>query len=167
MKPFDLTNGDHIIAQGVQANKINGMNLSVRTDLDSRVSAWRAAPDVVGDSRFFCHGYSLGTFGPFRYTVWGSFVPRVLADEYQALGPIDAAQNVVHGDILVWWKALEAYHSAVVEQPHFSPTGVLDLAATQIRSKTGTGPLWIGILAEDVKKQYHQAGRIEVYRRNA
>ncbi|WP_405095662.1 hypothetical protein [Micromonospora sp. NBC_01412] len=167
MQPFDLTNGDQILNQNALANNVSGLNLSVRTDLGARVEAWRPGPDIVGDERFFCHGYSLGTFGPHRYTVWGRFLPRVLADEYQTLGRIDIARNVAARDVLVWWLGgTDAYHSAVVEQPVTLSTGVLDPAQTGVSSKTGTGPLWIGILAEDVKQQYRSAAYIEVYRRN-
>ncbi len=77
MQPFDLTQGDVIIAQGVQANNTDGMTLSVRTDLGNRVTAWRPAPAVTGDGRFFCHGYSLGTYGAHKYSVFGTQMPRV------------------------------------------------------------------------------------------
>lgn len=167
MQPFDLTSGDQILRQPALANNVSGMNLSVRTDLGTRVEAWRAAPTVTGDQRFFCHGYSLGTFGAHRYTVWGDFLPQVLADEYQTLGRIDNARNVAARDVLVWWLGgTDAYHSAVVEQPAFLPSGALDPAHTRVSSKTGTGPLWIGVLADDVKQQYRSAAYIEVYRRN-
>ncbi|MEU6075780.1 hypothetical protein [Micromonospora sp. NPDC047074] len=167
MQPFDLTSGDQILNQNSLANNVSGLNLSVRTDLGNRVEAWRAGPTVTGDQRFFCHGYSLGTFGAHKYTVWGQHLPRVLADEYQTLGRVDNARNVAARDILVWWLGgTDAYHSAVVEQPVTLPTGALDLAQTRVSSKTGTGPLWIGILADDVKKQYKPAAYVEVYRRN-
>ncbi|MEW2378707.1 hypothetical protein AB0883_21765 [Micromonospora sp. NPDC047812] len=167
MQPFDLTSGDQILHQPALANNVSGMNLSVRTDLGNRVEAWRAGPTVTGDQRFFCHGYSLGTFGAHKYTVWGGFLPQVLADEYQTLGRIDNARNIAAKDVLVWWLGgTDAYHSAVVEQPAFLPTGALDQAHTTVSSKTGTGPLWIGVLAQDVRQQYRAAAYIEVYRRN-
>ncbi|MEH1099521.1 hypothetical protein [Micromonospora sp. CPCC 205561] len=167
MQPFDLTSGDQILNQNALANNVSGMNLSVRTDLGNRVEAWRPGPGVTGDQRFFCHGYALGTFGAHMYTVWGGFLPRVLADEYQALGRVDVARGVRSRDVLVWWLgATDAYHSAVVEEPVTLPTGALNQAQTKVSSKTGTGPLWKGVLAEDVKQQYRAAAYVEVYRRN-
>ncbi|WP_326563745.1 hypothetical protein [Micromonospora peucetia] len=167
MQPFDLTSGDQILNQNALANNASGMNLSVRTDLGTRVEAWRPGPGVTGDERFFCHGYALGTFGAHMYTVWGRFLPQVLAEEYEALGRVDIARNVAARDVLVWWLgATDAYHSAVVEQPVTLPTGALDLAQTRVSSKTGTGPLWVGLLADDVKQQYRSAAYIEVYRRH-
>ncbi|WP_433385448.1 hypothetical protein [Micromonospora sp. KLBMP9576] len=168
MQPFDLTSGDQILNLNATANNVNGMSLSVRTDHGTRVQAWRPAPTVTGDGRFFCHGYALGTFGAHNYTVWGGFLPQVLADEYQALGRIDLARNVASRDVLVWWLgSSDAYHSAVVEQPVTLPSGVLDQTQTVVSSKTGTGALWKGLMVEDVKQQYRSAAYIGIYRRNA
>mgnify|MGYP004489254163 CR=1 FL=1 len=175
MQQFDLHQGDRIVSPNATANGVPGRSISVRTDLGNPVTAWQPAGNIAGDERFFCHGYSLGTFGRWGYTVWGGFMATVLADEYQTLGQLDrisrtaANQNpVVPGDILVWWLGgKDAYHSAVIDEPVYLPDGPLDKDNTAVGSKTGTGPLWRGHLARDVKEQYKPAAYIEVYRRNA
>ena len=156
-----------ITDQNTPANNVPGMLLSVRTDLGTRVRAWRAAPTVrTPNECFFCHGYSLGTYAPFRYSVSGTSIPAVLADEYQKIGGIGDAQHVAAGDILVWWQGSDARHSAVVRTPAHKPDGLLDTAASVIASKNGTGPVWTGVLLDDISNFYQSAPLLEVYRRH-
>lgn len=167
MQAFDIAAGDIITDRDCSANNIPGMGLSVRTDLGSRVTAWRAAPGVTqADQRFFCHGYTLGTYGRFGYTVFGVSMPGVLADEYQKLGGIGDALNVAANDILVWWQGNDARHSAIIVTPGYQPSGLLDTATTVVGSKTGTAAIWTGAMLTHVKEYYQAAPLIEVYRRS-
>ena len=168
MQAFSIADGDTITDQNAPANNVPGMLLSVRTDLGTSVRAWRAAPTVsTPDQCYFCHGYSLGTYAPFRYSVSGTSMPAVLADEYQKIGGIGDAQNVGAGDILVWWQGNDASHSAVVRTPAYKAGGELDPAASVIGSKNGTGPVWTGALLNDISSFYQTAPLLEVYRRHA
>ncbi|WP_133150910.1 hypothetical protein [Frankia canadensis] len=171
MHPFDANAGDTVANANVSANGVPGRSVSVRTALGSRVVAWQPAATVaVNDQRFFCHGYGFGTsylaFGAVGgYTLFGSSVPQVLADEYRKIGEVPTAAGLQANDVLVWWSK-EPYHSALVHTPVYTPTGALDPAQTLVNSKTGTGALRVAVALTDVKTEdYPGVFRIEVYRR--
>ncbi len=170
MKAFDTSAGDNVL-QAHKANGVNGNAVTVRTDLDNRVNAWRALSTVTNnDQRFFCHGYSFRTsyltFGAAHdYSLFGDSVTQVLADEYNYLGSLSDARGVQQNDVLVWWSK-EPYHSAIVTTPAFLATGELDKSNTLVNSKTGTSVLRLSVQLDAVETEdYPGVFRIEVYRR--
>jgi len=65
---------------------------------------------------FWCHGYSLGTFGRFGYSVFSGapHMGQVINDEYKQAGDLNDGTYVQPGDLAVWYSGGTFQHSAVV-----------------------------------------------------
>lgn len=184
MQPYDPAHGDMIEQAVCPANGVPGELIRVRTDLGTRVAAWRPTnvpnPAPNPQPYYFCHGFSLGTFARFGYTVMsGPSMHRVLADEYQRIGTLGmtnegmrADGRIKAGDLLVWWKDTNPVHSAIVDEPvmimSLSPVieRRLNLERTLVSSKTGTSIVRRRVPLSLVKKDYQgHTYAIEVHRK--
>jgi hypothetical protein len=150
------------------ANGVPGQIVVVRTNLNSPVMAWRPlAPIPVNPNhRFFCHGYSLGTYFTHGYSVLsGVEMLIVLADEYVRIGYLDSP-HVQANDVLVMWHGrTEIRHSAkIVNRVLAAGGGGVNDGLTLLNSKTGTGPLKLGVSLATVKQDYRDLTSFEVYR---
>jgi hypothetical protein len=134
MAPFNPEKGEVL----GEDEKIGGWAIEVRTDAGTPVIGWasdevfsRLVPpeklekdkSVVAGKKltgeefgksFFCHGYSLGTFGKFGYSVYGDFIHQVLNDEYNYVGDLASAKDLKRGDICVIGPLGSPVHSCVV-----------------------------------------------------
>jgi hypothetical protein len=170
MKPFDASQGDRVV-RSAAANGVPGEVISVRTDLGTRVAAWRPTGTLPANPQtcYFCHGYSLGTFRYLYSVASGEAMVRVLADEYLKIGTLgsDHEGSVASGDLLVWWKYKDPVHSAIVNVPVLTTVGGrLDPERTLVSSKTGTGVVRVRVPLSVVKRDYINASvAIEVYRK--
>lgn len=170
MKPYDQAEGDELVRHEL-ANNVRGELIRVRTDLGRPVLAWRPeAPIPVNpNGRYFCHGYTLGTYNAYGYSVSsGISMVTVLCDEYIKIGMLDTngAQN---NDIVVFWgpttHGLDVLHSAILAGVIMKPAGGIDTRLTSVNSKTGTGPLRMGVPLDTVMNVYPKERLLEIYRR--
>jgi len=151
-----------------------GHAILVRTDADNPVGAYvtEDALRVLGKKRttkeqeesievqqarnipfafersFWCHGYSLGTFGRFGYSVFSGpegspgGMGQVIKDEYKESGDLNDGTNVKSGDLAVWYSGGNFKHSAVVVEPALDEDGkTVNIEGTTVDSKTGTEEL--------------------------
>jgi hypothetical protein len=184
MQPYDPARGDMVEQANHPEKGTPGELIRVRTDLGTRVAAWRPTnipnPAPNPQPYYFCHGFSLGTFARFGYSVMsGPSMHRVLADEYRKIGTLgmthegmSADGRVLAGDLLVWWKDKDPVHSAIVEEPvmiiSVGPVMQrrLNPERTLVSSKTGTGIVRRRVPLTVVKADYEKHSyAIEVYRR--
>jgi hypothetical protein len=162
---------DFVVNPAYPANGTAGEIISVRTKLGSRVHAWRPTAPLPNNinRRFFCHGYSLGTAMMFGYTICSDVdLLQVLADEYTKIGTVtgNGPAGVLPGDIIVWFQAMVAAHSARIILPAYvGGTNQLSDANTMVSSKTGTGVLRQNVALAVVKHDYRRALLTEIYRR--
>jgi len=111
-----------------------GDNMNVGTDGGSTVSAWVAYGGAVAD-RYWCHGYTLGTFNESLYSVYsGPPMGRAVRDEYHAVSPA----SVQAEDIAVWLPNFD--HSCVFQNVVRSGSS-LDYSLTMMSTKNGRSPL--------------------------
>jgi hypothetical protein len=165
------TAGRDFVIRADTANGTPGELICVRTDLERPLVAWRPKP-VPADAnrRFFCHGYALDTYHRFGYSiVSGADLAIALADEFAKVGDL-TAPLVQANDIIVMWgphrNGLRPLHSAkIVNRVLTLATGALDEGLTLLNSKTGTGPLKLGVSLLTVRQDYPDTAVIEVYRR--
>jgi hypothetical protein len=167
VKKFNPDKGDRVI-QPFPANGISGELISVRTNSGIRVEAWRPIEPLppYKCQRYFCHGHSLGTYSNFGYTVMsGPDLHRVLADEYFKVGTLGFGnlRLIFKNDIIVWWQGLNAIHSARVKLP-VQNGNQLNVGATIVSSKTGTGLLRKNASLAAVNDDYKEADVREIYR---
>ncbi|MGA2249601.1 hypothetical protein [Terracidiphilus sp.] len=167
MKAYDQNTGDLVVNAAFPANGIPGEVISVRTDLGVQVHAWRPNPLPQNLLQcYFCHGYSLGTYAQFGYSIMsGQSLHQVLADEFFKVGTLGMGNlHVQQGDRIVWWKGLDAIHSAVVDHP-VQNGNQLNVNQTRVSSKTGTGIVRINVPLATVNNDYNTANLREIYRR--
>jgi hypothetical protein len=141
-----------------------GHVISVRTDADNPVGAYvtedalgvlgkkrttkeqeesieaHKAKEIPFEGSFWCHGYSLGTFGRFGYSVFSGalHMGQVINDEYKELGDLNDGTNVQPGDLAVWYSGGTFQHSAVVVELVLDKDGkTVNIEDTTVDSKTG------------------------------
>ena len=119
----------------------------VKTDAGSPVTAWVAYNSVPADKRYWCHGFSLGTYARWGYSVYsGSQMQRVVNDEYRRI-PREQARA---GDLAVWVLMPDGRlygHSARFTQPVLRD-GNLDTVQSRLDTKNGYAALANRTLAE-------------------
>jgi hypothetical protein len=146
MAALDHTGPDNIAKTGKRpwgGSEPTGNDYYVETDAGSRVVAWVAYAGHAENLRYWCHGYSLGTYGRWMYSVYsGDDLRTVIADEYRSVSPATAQA----GDLAVW-SAFQ--HSARFTSVSVSG-GALDESASRLDSKNGQAALANYSLAEIV-----------------
>ena len=135
-----ITGGRQTITCGVhpwRGQAPVGCNIRADTDAGTGVVGWMPDSGVAADSRYWCHGHSLGTFMAHNYSVYsGRNMRQVISDEYTVLG---TGVNPRAGDLAVWLPDYD--HSAIFTT--FVPvgSGAIDENATQLSTKNGMQPL--------------------------
>lgn len=131
--------GDTAVATGVQPwgpPAPIGRNYHAQTNGGRQVTVWVAYSPYANRLRYWCHGFSLGTYDNdvFGYSVYsGTDMKTAVADEYDPVSPAAARP----GDIAVWNKY---QHSAKFTRVARSAGG-LDETASRLDSKNGNAPL--------------------------
>src|SRR5262245_38408882 len=88
---------------------IKGETWVAHTDLGNPVDVWVPDEGNSEETSYFCHGWALGTYELFGYTVYsGGPMARVLQDEWNLV------QDPAPGDICVWFGPGGGYVSAPV-----------------------------------------------------
>jgi hypothetical protein len=136
-----LGSGDSPVTTGVRpwrntAHPI-GSNYKVQTDGGSTVMGWVAYSPYQNNLRYWCHGYTLGTYqnNALGYSVYsGTPLKTVVKDEWK---PIPAS-NTQPGDIAVW---TQYQHSAKFTSVSKLSGGGLDENASRLNSKNGQAAL--------------------------
>jgi len=114
-----------------------GSDYTLQTDGGSNVSGWVAYSPYVNNLRYWCHGFSLGTYqnNVMGYSVYsGRPMRTVIKDEWKAIPSARARP----GDLAVWTKF---QHSAKFTSITKKSTGGLDESASLLDSKNGQAPL--------------------------
>ncbi len=124
-----------------------GDDYAVTTDGGSSIAGWVALAGYPEPQRYWCHGYSLGTYASDGYSVYsGTSMQQVIQDEFQ---PMTIAIPRP-GDIFVRLQDPNSSHiydhSAVVYSVS-APNNVLDENATMLNTKNGAQPLKSDTLA--------------------
>jgi hypothetical protein len=137
-----------------------GNDYRLQTDAGSLVNGWVAYSPYQNQWRYWCHGYSLGTY---RNNVWGYSVysgpsmRTVIRDEWRRI-PSSKARS---GDLAVW----TAYqHSAVFSSIAKTSAGSLDENTSRLNSKNGQAPLDSYSLTQ-LKAEPEYGPHYRVYRR--
>src|SRR5690606_12686365 len=139
---------------------ISGSNLEAETDGGSIVSGWEAYSPWQIQYHYWCHGFSLGTYDRFGYSVYaGTPMRRVVQDELRAV----PAHEARPGDIAVWTPTYD--HSARFTSVS-AAGGVLDEDASRLDTKNGQQPLTTASLSE-IRRAYAgiSQGSPQVFRR--
>ena len=111
-----------------------GDDINVSTDGGTRVAAWVAYGGPVED-RYWCHGYTLGSFNESLYSVYsGGPMRQAVNDEYRPI----AEASVQTNDIAVWVPNFD--HSCVFQNVIRSGSS-LDHNQTVMSTKNGRAPL--------------------------
>lgn len=109
-----------------------GNSYRVQTDAGSDVIAWVAYGGYPVNLRYWCHGFSLGTFDQSMYSVYsGPPMETVVQDECQSVPPHTAQR----GDIAVWLPGYD--HSARFTSVAVSSGGTLDEEGSRLDTKNG------------------------------
>lgn len=131
-----------------------GNDYIVYTDLRNAVLAWVAYGGSSPQRDSWCHGFSLGTYEKWGYSVYsGRHVARVLADEYRRI----PARWASAGDILVWRTSnpqRDYPHTAILKQLVLLPDGNPDLDRSLMDSKNGPAPIERNIPISAMTQQY-------------
>lgn len=126
---------------------ISGSNLEAETDGGSIVSGWEAYSPWQIQYHYWCHGFSLGTYERFGYSVYsGTPMQRVVQDELRAV----PAHEARPGDIAVWTPTYD--HSARFTSVS-AAGGVLNEDASRLDTKNGQQPLTNASLSE-IRRAY-------------
>ena len=141
----------------------SGDEYAVNTDAGTEVRAWVAYGGTPEDHRYWCHGFSLGTYAPWGYSVWsGSQMEKVVRDEYSRV-PREQART---GDLAVWVLMPDGHlygHSAVFKQTVLRGDGTLDTARSRLDTKNGQAALAEKSLA-DIMAEPEYGYNVAVYR---
>ncbi len=89
-------------------------------------------PDVgvAANDRYFCHGYSFGTYANYGYSPFsGPHVTKILMDEY---APVNL-DNLARGDVVAWASVNGVIHTCIVTN---TTKGTADVNV-QVRTKNG------------------------------
>jgi len=125
----------------------SGNDYKVQTDAGNDISGWVAYSGTPEADRYWCHGFSLGSYASWGYSVWsGGPMGQVVGDEFRRVGDADAKS----GDIAVWMSMPDGKvygHSARFTQPVVSGSA-LDDAQSRLDSKNGNAALGNFSLAE-------------------
>jgi hypothetical protein len=160
MAALDHTGPDNIARVGRQpwgAPEPTGNDYYVETDAGSRVMAWVAYSGHPQNLRYWCHGFSLGTYDNWGYSVYsGADMKTAINDEYRAV----TAASAQAGDLAVW---TAFQHSARFTSVSVSG-GALDESASRLDSKNGQRALANYSLAQLVGVPDYGPG-YQVYRR--
>ena len=115
---------------------VRGNDYRVRTDGNHDVVAWVGYGGSPTAHRYWCHGFSLGTYAHSIYSVYSGSNNMGVAvnDEYRQITPNTARA----GDLAVWHPNYQ--HSAVLTRPVASGSA-LDTARTRVDTKNGYAPL--------------------------
>jgi len=162
-----------------------GHVISVRTDADNPVGAYvtedalgvlgkkrttkeqeesieaHKAKEIPFEGSFWCHGYSLGTFGRFGYSVFSGapHMGQVINDEYKEFGDLNDGTNVQPGDLAVWYSGGTFQHSAVVVELVLDKDGkTVNIEKTTIDSKQGRDVLEKNWPLAKVMDRYEKLG---------
>jgi hypothetical protein len=140
---------DHSSAANVAATHVQpwpsladavGNDYWVQTDAGNDVKAWVPYSDVPSDHRYWCHGFSLGTYNRWMYSVYsGANMARVVTDEYRVIPNVSASA----GDLAVWTLMPDGRtfgHSAKFTSATVSG-GALDEGRSTLNSKNGPNHL--------------------------
>lgn len=134
---------------------VDGILDHAMTDRGHEVEVWSSVYEGVGKYTHFCHGYSLGTFRNYGFSVLGgSNMEVLLNDEYY---PIDAFQ-IRRGDIVVFRGNLTGVtkgitHSALVEGFTSDPYKATRLDTLYVSSKSSFEDIHpMHKLSEEVEK---------------
>jgi len=111
---------------------------------------------------FFCHGFSLGTFGKFGYSVYGDYIHQVLNDEYTYIGDLKSAGNLKRGDIIVIGPLEKPAHSCVVAEDQ---KGEVDPDTLKTDSKNIFGALEKNYPLKKHMDQYKDYPQITFFRK--
>lgn len=143
LSALEQTSRDNLLATNVQPWAPvgpRGNDYRVQTDGGNDINAWVPYGGAPESERYWCHGFSLGSYAAWGYSVWsGAPMGRVITDEFN---PVADAQAQA-GDLAVWLQMPDGGqygHSAVITRPVLDG-GVLDDAHTELDSKNGRRPL--------------------------
>jgi hypothetical protein len=117
---------------------IAGNEYRVFTDRGNMVGAWVAYTGLPEQQNSWCHGFSLGTYDRWGYSVFSgpNDVGRVLIDEYSLVTPALARA----GDIIAWRGGRDFSHTAILRSIALV-RGSVDLTRSLMDSKNGTEPI--------------------------
>jgi len=114
---------------------------------------------------FWCHGYSLGTFGRFGYSVFSGpegspgGMGQVINDEYKEVGDLNDGTNVKSGNLAVWYSGGTFEHSAVVAELALDEDGKkVNIEETTVDSKQGRDVLQKNWPLTKVMDKYEKLG---------
>jgi hypothetical protein len=129
-----------------------GNDYFVQTDAGSVVTGWVAYSGSPENRQYWCHGFSLGTYQQWGYSVYsGTPMQTVIRDEYQPIAPASAQA----GDLAVWVPGFQ--HSAVFTSAAVSG-GALDENRSRLDSKNGQQSLANYSLAQLVAVPQYGSG---------
>ncbi len=113
----------------------SGDKYQVSTDAGSQVESWVAYGGNPESQRYWCHGFSLGTYARDGYSVYsGTPMQKVIADEWTAVAPSAA----VAGDIVVF---LPNYDHSARFTSVVTAGSALDETASRLDTKNGQNAL--------------------------
>ncbi len=165
MSPLFYTSYSNIYDTGVHPyqNAISGNDYIVYTDRGNPVIAWVAYGGTLSQRNSWCHGFSLGTFDRWGYSVYSGYhIGRALADEYKVIHPSQAR----NGDIIAWrtGNSLRDFpHSAILRKLVLINPSTPDLQNSRMDSKNGSAQVQYNIAIDVMTAQY--GSMIEFYRR--
>ena len=119
------------------------------------------AKKIPFEGSFWCHGYSLGTFGRFGYSVFSGapHMGQVINDEYKQAGDLNDGTYVQPGDLAVWYSGGTFQHSAVVAELALDEDGKkVNIEKTTVDSKQGRDVLQKNWPLAKVMDTYEKAG---------
>lgn len=166
MSVLDHTGPENIVAVDKRpwsGDAPRGNDYRVYTDAGSEVTAWVPYSGTPEAHCYWCHGFSLGTYAQWSYSVYsGSGMRQVVADDFSAV-PRDQARA---GDLAVWTTTADGVpfgHSAKFTRPVVTG-GTLDEAQSRLDTKNGQAPLANSSLADIIAVPAY-GSQYEVFRR--
>jgi hypothetical protein len=117
LKAIDKTNARNRVEARTQWGQSAGVTWRAKTDTNRTVFVWEPNSTIPLRLAYFCHGWALGTWQLFGYTVLsGEDLRIVLESEWDRITEGQPAK----GDICVWYVGSDftmPLHSAKVEVP--------------------------------------------------
>jgi hypothetical protein len=150
MSVLDHTGPDNIVTTDKRpwgGSAPRGNDYKVYTDAGSDVVGWVAYGGTPEAHRYWCHGFSLGTYARWGYSVYsGSGMRKAVSDEFSAVAGAEARA----GDLAVWTTTADGVpfgHSARFTRPVVTG-GTLDEAQSRLDTKNGQAALANQTLAD-------------------
>jgi hypothetical protein len=150
MSVLDHTGPDNIVQTDKRpwgGSAPRGNDYKVYTGAGNQVTGWVAYGGTPEAHRYWCHGFSLGTYAQWGYSVYsGSGMRQAVTDEFSAVPSVQARA----GDLAVWTTTADGVpfgHSAKFTRPVVTG-GTLDEAQSRLDSKNGQAALANQTLAD-------------------